>query len=149
MNKNQQRKSNAEISSTTSSSIGGSGNSAAVIGMKEPRKFLCKFCWVSTMYICDFGIGSTNFHTGSDFGAPGSVKANAVDFMQGWLNYQIEHHMWSDMSMLSYQRAAPRVRAICEKYGVPYVQEPVWTRVKKTVDIMTGEANMLNWDKGQ
>ena len=44
MNKNQQRKSNAEISSTTSSSIGGSGNSAAVIGMKEPRKFLCKFC---------------------------------------------------------------------------------------------------------
>ena len=57
--------------------------------------------------------------------------------------------MWSDLSMLSYQKAAPRVRAICEKYGVPYVQEPVWTRVKKTVDIMTGEADMLNWDKGQ
>mmetsp|Transcript_34207 Transcript_34207/g.87475 ORF Transcript_34207/g.87475 Transcript_34207/m.87475 type:complete len:490 (-) Transcript_34207:224-1693(-) len=94
-------------------------------------------------------IGSTNFHTGSDFGEPGSFKANLVDFSQGWLNYQIEHHMWADMSMLSYQKAAPRVRAICEKYGVPYVQEPVWTRVKKTVDIMTGEKNMLNWDKGQ
>lgn len=94
-------------------------------------------------------IGSTNFHTGSDFGKPGSFKANLVDFSQGWLNYQIEHHMWADMSMLSYQKAAPRVRAICEKYGVPYVQEPVWTRVKKTFDIMTGESNMLNWDKGQ
>ena len=94
-------------------------------------------------------IGSVNFHTGSDFGKPGSVMANAVDFPQGWLNYQIEHHMWSDLSMLSYQKAAPKVRAICKKYGVPYVQEPVWTRVKKTVDIMTGEADMLNWDNGQ
>ena len=94
-------------------------------------------------------IGSVNFHTGSDYGKPGSAVANAVDFPQGWLNYQIEHHMWPDMSMLSYQRAAPRVKAICEKYGVPYVQQPVWQRVKKTVDIMTGESNMLNWDKGQ
>jgi fatty acid desaturase len=94
-------------------------------------------------------IGSTNFHTGSDFGKPGGFVPNMVDFSQGWLNYQIEHHMWPDMSMLSYQKAAPRVRAICEKYGVPYVQEPVWVRVKKTVDIMTGERNMLNWDKGQ
>jgi hypothetical protein len=94
-------------------------------------------------------IGSANFHTGSDFGSPGSLAANVVDFPQGWLNYQIEHHLWSDLSMLSYQRAAPRVRAICEKFGVPYVQQPVWTRVKKTMDIMTGEANMLNWDKGQ
>uniref|UniRef100_A0A061QP33 Fatty acid desaturase n=1 Tax=Tetraselmis sp. GSL018 TaxID=582737 RepID=A0A061QP33_9CHLO len=94
-------------------------------------------------------IGSTNFHTGSDFGPPGSVRANAVDFMQGWLNYQIEHHLWPDLSMLSLQKGAPRVRAICEKYGVPYVQEPVWTRVKKTVDVMTGETSLLSWDKGQ
>jgi len=94
-------------------------------------------------------IGSTNFHTGSDFGKPGSLKANLVDFTQGWLNYQIEHHMWADLSMLSYQKGAPRVRAICQKYGVPYVQEPVWTRVKKTVDIMTGERDMLNWERGQ
>ena len=45
-------------------------------------------------------IGSANFHTGFDFGAPGSFKADLVDFMQGWLNYQIEHHMFPDMSML-------------------------------------------------
>jgi hypothetical protein len=48
---------------------------------------------------------------------------NANDFMHGWLNYQIEHHMFPDLSMLSYQKAAPIVRAACEKYGVPYVQE--------------------------
>lgn len=47
-------------------------------------------------------IGSTNFHTGSDFGQPGSFMANCVDFVHGWLNYQIEHHMFPDMSMLQY-----------------------------------------------
>lgn len=47
-------------------------------------------------------IGSVNFHTGPDFGKPGSFLADLVDFMQGWLNYQIEHHMFPDMSMLQY-----------------------------------------------
>lgn len=47
-------------------------------------------------------IGSTNFHTGSDFGEPGSFMANCVDFAHGWLNYQIEHHMFPDLSMLQY-----------------------------------------------
>lgn len=93
-------------------------------------------------------IGSTNYHTGSDFGLPGSFAADIVDFPQGWLNYQIEHHMFPDLSMLSYQKAAPEVKRICEKYKVPYVQEPVWTRVKKTADIMTGESTMLVWENG-
>ena len=44
--------------------------------------------------------------------------------------------------MLQYQRGAPRLKAICEKYGVPYVQESVWTRLRKTVDIMVGNTNM-------
>ena len=57
--------------------------------------------------------------------------------------------MWPDLSMLSYQKAAPRVREICQKYGVPYVQEPVWTRFGKTLDVMTGEADMLSWEAGQ
>jgi hypothetical protein len=46
------------------------------------------------------------------------------------------------MSMLQYRKAHPRVRGICEKYGIPYVQEPVWERVKKTVAVMTGRAAM-------
>jgi hypothetical protein len=28
---------------------------------------------------------------------------NVNDFLHGWLNYQIEHHMFADLSMLSYQ----------------------------------------------
>jgi fatty acid desaturase len=76
-------------------------------------------------------ISSTNFRTGGDVN----------DFMHGWLNYQIEHHVWPNLSALSYQRGQPELKAICEKYGVPYVQESVWTRLRKTVDIMVGLAD--------
>jgi len=47
--------------------------------------------------------------------------------------------------MLSYQKAAPLVRTLCKKHGVPYVQHNVFWRVKKTVDIMTGAASMRKY----
>jgi len=77
-------------------------------------------------------ISSVNFAMGSD----------PVDFVHGWLNYQIEHHLWPDLSMLSYQKAAPLVKSICKKYGVPYVQENVFKRLVKTVDIAVGNTSM-------
>lgn len=83
-------------------------------------------------------IGSANFRTGGD----------ANDFMHGWLNYQIEHHMFPDLSMLSYQRMAPEIRAICHKHGVPYVQENVFKRVWRTAEIGVGLKNMKVWEKG-
>ena len=77
-------------------------------------------------------IGSTNYATGTD----------PIDFAHGWLNYQIEHHVWPDLSMLQYQRGAPKLKAICEKHGVPYVQENVFERTRKTIDIMVGKTKM-------
>lgn len=71
-----------------------------------------------------------------------SMGTDMVDFLHGWLNYQIEHHLWPNLSMLSYQKSAPLVREICERYGVPYVQQNVFLRLKKTVDIMTGISSM-------
>ena len=47
--------------------------------------------------------------------------------------------------MLSYQRAHPRVKAICAKHGVPFVQHSALWRTKKTVDIMTGRASMRRY----
>lgn len=73
-------------------------------------------------------ISSANFSTGG----------NLNDFMHGWLNYQIEHHCWPDLSMLSYQKGQPRLKKLCEKYGVPYVQENVFVRLKKTLQIAMG-----------
>lgn len=77
--------------------------------------------------------GSANFATGGD----------VVDFLHGFLNYQIEHHVFPDLSMLAYQRIQPEMKAICERHGVRYVQESVWTRLRKTLDIMVGRTSML------
>jgi hypothetical protein len=83
-------------------------------------------------------IGSANFRTGGDVN----------DFFHGWLNYQIEHHMFPDISMKSYQKAQPRIKAICEKHGVPYVQESVWKRLVQLADVMVGKRSMLVWERG-
>ena len=52
--------------------------------------------------------------------------ADLNDFMHGWLNYQIEHHAFPQLSMLSYQKSAPQMRALCAKHNVPYVQHSVF-----------------------
>lgn len=77
-------------------------------------------------------LGSTNFRTG------GHVN----DFLHGYLNYQIEHHLWPDLPMSAYARAQPKVKEICARYGVPYVQESVFERARKTVRIYTGQDSM-------
>ncbi|KAG7343081.1 fatty acid desaturase [Nitzschia inconspicua] len=71
-----------------------------------------------------------------------SMGTDAVDFLHGWLNYQIEHHMWPNLSMLSYQKSAPLVQEICRRHNVPYIKESVFLRLKKTVDIMVGNTSM-------
>mmetsp|Transcript_3395 Transcript_3395/g.7442 ORF Transcript_3395/g.7442 Transcript_3395/m.7442 type:complete len:438 (-) Transcript_3395:98-1411(-) len=71
-----------------------------------------------------------------------SMGTDAVDFFHGWLNYQIEHHMWPNLSMLSYQKSAPLVEEICRRHGVPYIKQNVFHRLKKTVDIMVGNTSM-------
>ena len=74
--------------------------------------------------------GSVNFRTGGDLN----------DMLHGWLNYQIEHHVWSDLSMRRYQLAQPKLKAICERHGVPYVQESVFARVRMLIAVMRGQA---------
>lgn len=78
-------------------------------------------------------LSSCNYHTGHPLG----------DWLQGYLNYQIEHHLWPDMTPRQYAAAAPKVQAICAKHGIPYVQEPVWRRLAKMLRIMTGQETML------
>lgn len=77
-------------------------------------------------------ISSTNYTAGNDW----------IDFFHGWLNYQIEHHLFPDLTLLSYRKAMPLVKEICKKHQIPYIQESVWIRLQKTVDIMIGKTNM-------
>lgn len=81
-------------------------------------------------------VGSANYHTGSELG----------DWLQMWLNYQIEHHIWPDLTMLQYRKVQPKVKALCERMGIPYVQESVFTRAKKMIDVIVGKTKMIRVD---
>jgi fatty acid desaturase len=80
-------------------------------------------------------ISSANFTCGTD----------SIDFMHGWLNYQVEHHLWPNLSMLSYQRSQPIVAQICKKHGIPYVKHSVFWRLHKLVEIMVGSTTMRKY----
>ncbi len=43
-----------------------------------------------------------------------------MDFMTGNLSYQIEHHLFPDLPSNRYSEIAVRVRALAEKYDLPY-----------------------------
>ena len=44
--------------------------------------------------------------------------------MSGNLSFQVEHHLFPDMPSSRYQQIAPKVKAICERYGLPYNTGP-------------------------
>lgn len=80
-------------------------------------------------------VSSANFACGDD----------VTDFMHGFLNYQVEHHLWPDLSMRSYQKAQPIIQALCAKHGVPYIKEPVLKRTWDLVKIMVGTESMRKY----
>jgi len=82
-------------------------------------------------------LGSVNYPTGTNFN----------DFFYGWLNYQVEHHLWPDASLAQYQYAQPKVVEVCKKHGIPYLQESVFKRLFKAIDIMVGRTSMLRPEK--
>jgi linoleoyl-CoA desaturase len=45
--------------------------------------------------------------------------------MSGNLGYQVEHHLYPDMPSTRYGEIAPRVREICQEYGLPYNSGPL------------------------
>ena len=77
-------------------------------------------------------VGSANYPCGRD----------SIDVFHGWLGYQIEHHVWPDLSMRQYRLIQPRLKALCERFDVPYVQESMWLRARKTMAVLTGTATM-------
>jgi linoleoyl-CoA desaturase len=46
-------------------------------------------------------------------------------FLSGNLSFQVEHHLFPDMPSSRYAQAAPRVRDVCERYGLPYNTGPL------------------------
>ena len=78
-------------------------------------------------------IGSVNYTTGS----------NLVDYSHGWLNYQIEHHLFPFLPLSQYQKMRPYVIQVCEKHCLPYRQHNVFKRLLMSLDLMVGKTNQL------
>ena len=56
--------------------------------------------------------------------------------ISGNLGYQVEHHLFPDMPSTRYAEIAPRVKEICERYGLPYNSGPFaqqWGMVQRTI----------------
>jgi NADPH-dependent stearoyl-CoA 9-desaturase len=58
-------------------------------------------------------LGSANFDAG-----------RVLAFASGNLCYQIEHHLFPDLPSNRYRQIAERVRALCDKYDLPYTTGP-------------------------
>ena len=78
-------------------------------------------------------MGSVNYSTGTDL----------IDFGHGFLNYQIEHHLFPNMPHSYYQKMQPLVKEICKKHNLEYRQESVFKRIKMTLDLMVGKTKVL------
>lgn len=81
-------------------------------------------------------MGSVNYNTGNDL----------IDFGHGFLNYQIEHHLFPNMPLSFYQKMQPIVKDICKKHNLEYRQESVFKRILMTVDLMVGKTKLLTID---
>lgn len=77
-------------------------------------------------------VGSTNYACGDE----------RTDLLHLYLNYQIEHHLWPDLPMLRYREVQPKVKALCARHGVPYVQQGVFTRLGKMLEVAVGKTSM-------
>ena len=66
-------------------------------------------------------LGSANFNCGKP-----------LAFMSGNLSYQIEHHLFPDLPSNRYAEIAVRVRALCDKYDLPYTTGPFLLQYAKS-----------------
>jgi fatty acid desaturase len=59
-------------------------------------------------------LGSANFEGGK-----------LLHILSGSLGFQIEHHLFPDLPSNRYPEIAVKVRALCEKYSIPYTTGPL------------------------
>ncbi|MEG8183952.1 fatty acid desaturase [Nocardia terpenica] len=59
-------------------------------------------------------LGTANFDAGP-----------VLAFLSGHLSHQIEHHLFPDLPSNRYAEIARRVRALCDKYDLPYTTGPL------------------------
>jgi linoleoyl-CoA desaturase len=69
-------------------------------------------------------------------GAANIEGSDTFHLMSGNLSYQVEHHLFPDMPSSRYKEIAPKVKAVCEQYGLPYNTGPFlqqWLMVQRSI----------------
>jgi linoleoyl-CoA desaturase len=70
-----------------------------------------------------------SFYVRQLLGAANIEGSPLFHVLSGNLGYQVEHHLYPDMPSTRYGEIAPRVRAICEKYELPYNTGPLFAQL--------------------
>jgi fatty acid desaturase len=63
-----------------------------------------------------------------------------LHIMSGNLGYQIEHHLYPDLLSNRYAEISPEIRALCDKYDIPYTTGPLhkqYGQVLRTIHKLT------------
>jgi len=60
-----------------------------------------------------------------------------LHILSGSLGYQIEHHLFPDLPSNRYPQIAEKVRALCEKYELPYTTGPLHRQYGQTLRTIT------------
>ena len=69
--------------------------------------------------------------------ASSNVGGSFLAFLNGGLNYQIEHHLFPRMHHSHYATVSPVVKKFCTEKGIPYQHfQSVWQNLKSCVDHM-------------
>jgi len=69
-------------------------------------------------------------------GAANIDGSDLFHFMSGNLSFQVEHHLYPDMPSSRYKQIAPQVKAVCDKWGLPYNTgrfSKQWGTVQRTI----------------
>ena len=53
-------------------------------------------------------------------GSSNLTGSEAFHILTGHLSHQIEHHLFPDIPARRYRQIAPKVEAVCKKYGLNY-----------------------------
>jgi fatty acid desaturase len=74
-----------------------------------------------------------------------SSRNTFTDMLMFWLNFQIPHHIFPNLPHERYRTIAPKLKKICQKHGISYVETGLLVRCQKLYDNFVGNTKMKVW----
>ena len=99
--------------------------------MRNVWAYMIIFCGHFPEDVQEFSIEETKAETRGQWyfrqvlGSANLTGGKLFHILSGNLSFQIEHHLFPDIPAFRHAEIAPKVREICERYGVPYNTGPL------------------------